>query len=308
MVKKKKSPDNSLEDINVFEVSLVSKPAIGRKYLLTKAAEGIALEVDGTEEEQEAVETVAGTPPANEGVNSMKEKLIELLKNAELSDEARDAITGAMETLISNKGAVSEDVMKSFYEIAGYAIPEKIVEKEVEKIVEVEVEKPTSAEGNEEVFKGMDDESRARFEAILKERDDKIEAAQKAADDAKKSADEERDLRVEKEFVQKAMKDYPHLPEVEKIGKVLKAIKEKLDEEDAEFVSGIFANAEKSIVEAKQFEQVGSGGAGANETTTGSGTDDKAQKLAAQMVEKGDFKSVDAAIAHLFDTQPKLFQ
>ncbi len=309
---KKTKPDNILSDIRVFEVSLVSKPAIHRNYLLTKAADGSAIEVEGgLELEEEVLQTVgktAGKSPANQGVNSMNEKLQELLKSAELSDEAREAVTGAMETLISNKETVSADAMKGFYELAGYVVPEKIVEKEKIVEVKVEVEKPTTETADETIMKGIkDDDARAKFETLLKERDDAISLAQKSAEEAQKTAAEEKELRIQKEFAAEATKEYPNLPEKDgvSLGSVLKAIDEKLTKDDAEYVRGIFGAAQASIITSKQFKQVGSPADG-----DGKDYDAKAQAIAKQMVEKGEAKSVDAAIADLFDSprQQELFQ
>ena len=303
----KKNPDNILEDIRVFEVSLVSKPAIYRKYLLTKAANGSEIEIeDGTEEEVlQTVGKTAGNPPANIGVNSMNEKLQELLKSAELSDEAREAITGALETLISNKEAVPADTMKSFYELAGYEVPEKIVEKVVEKIVEVEVEKAAPESKDETILKGLDADKRTMFETLLKERDDAISLAQKSAEEAQKVAAQEKELRIQKEFAAVATKEYPNLPEKDGVvlGNVLKAINEKLAKEEADYVCGIFGAAQASIIASKQFDQIGSPADGDDKDY-----DAKAQAIAKQMVEKGEAKSVDEAIANLYDSQQELFQ
>jgi hypothetical protein len=306
MPETKKTPENILEDIRVFEVSLVSKPAIYRNYLLTKAADGDAIEVeDGSEEEVlQPVGKTAGNPPANQGVNQMNEKLQELLQSAELSDEAREAITGAMETLISNKEAVPADTMKGFYELAGYEVPEKIVEKVVEKIVEVE--KPAPETDDQTILKGIsDDKTRVKFETLLKERDDAISLAQKSAEKAQKVAEEEKELRILKEFAAVATKEYPNLPEKDgvSLGSVLKAIDENLDKEDAEYVRGIFGAAQASIVASKQFEQVGSPADGDDKDY-----DAKAQALAKKMVDDGDAESVDAAIAVLFETKQELFR
>ena len=303
MSNKQKKAKFLLEDLDVREVSLVSKPAIGRTYLLTKAAEDSTNELLLEESADNTETTEAGTPPATMGVDTMNEQLVELLKSVELDDEARAAITGALDIILSNKGTVPVEVMKSFYVLVGYEVPQEIVEKEkiVEKIVEVEKAVETTVDDKEEILKGLDD----RTVALFKDQEKRIEQAETAIKAAEKAAKAEKDARVAKDFVQKAAKDYPTLPvTAETLGPVLKAISEKLNEAEGKVVLDIFNTAKEVATITKQDTELGISGAGSGDVTT-----DEPQyvKKAKAMVEKGEAETEAQAISKLYSTEPTLF-
>lgn len=289
--KKKKKADYILSDLTVKEVSLVDRAAIGRTFLLTKAAdtlEGLPITED------------AGTTPAdNVGVERMNENLVKLLESLELSDEDRNALTGAMDTILNSE--VPAETMKSFYGLGGYEVPkeevEVIKEVEVEKIVEKIVEKPAEVDESTEVLKGLSDEQ----QVIFKEQEQRIERAEKAAEAATDLAKVEKAARILRDYVEKAA-NYPGLPfEPEALGPVLKAVDEKLDEGEAEVVLKIFTVAKETIALTKQDEEIGSGAADE------SGPEPKYMKRAKEMVEAGEASDVEHATAVLYKSEPELF-
>lgn len=308
--KQKRKAKFILQDLDIREVSLVSAGAIGKTYLLTKAADDIPIEtlpdVEVVEVDKE-VDLNAGTVPATKlGANAMNEKLLELLKSVE-SEDIRKALTGALDTILTNKEAVPEDVMKGFYEMAGYTIPtiekevEKIVEKEVirevEKIVEVEVEK--AEDPKEAILKGLDGPTLALFKE-QQEKIDKSETEKKAA--VEKAAAEEQ-ARIGQEYVQKATKDWSKLPfEAAALGPVLKAVAEKLDKSESEVVMKVFKAATGAIVATKQDEEFGNAG-----DSGGSAPEDKYEPVAKAMVADGKAATYEQAVAELVRTQPELF-
>ncbi|MHC4413610.1 MAG: hypothetical protein ACYSW6_11700 [Planctomycetota bacterium] len=317
---KKRKAKFKLEDLSVAEVSLVSKPAIGRTYLLTKSADPIdelvaaedntVLIKNNIEEGLTNVKSKqAGTVPADIGVNAMNEKLLELLKSVE-SEEVREALTGAMETILTNKEAVPEDIMKSFYELAGYEIPtvEKEVEKEVikevevEKIVEKIVEVEKSAEDPKEaVLKGLTPEALALF----KEQQDKIEKAEAAEKEAVEKAAAEEQARISQEFIQKAADNWKTLPFTsEEFGPVLKAVEEKLDESETKAVMKVFEVAKGAFEATNQDQEFGN--AGNSNGSKNASEPDWAIKAKA-MVEKKEASSFSQAVSKLYDNEPKLF-
>jgi hypothetical protein len=312
---KKRKAKFKLEDLSVAEVSLVSKPAIGRTYLLTKSADPIdelvaaedntVLIKNNIEEGLTNVKSKqAGTVPADIGVNAMNEKLLELLKSVE-SEEVREALTGAMETILTNKEAVPEDIMKSFYELAGYEIPtvEKEVEKEVikevevEKIVEKIVEVEKSAEDPKEaVLKGLTPEALALF----KEQQDKIEKAEAAEKEAVEKAAAEEQARISQEFIQKAADNWKTLPFTsEEFGPVLKAVEEKLDESETKAVMKVFEVAKGAFEATNQDQEFGN--AGNSNGSKNASEPDWAIKAKA-MVEKKEASSFSQAVSKLYDT------
>lgn len=405
MAKKKKV--NKLEDVEVFEVSLVGKPAIGRTFLLTKAVDegsegsddftseelekyvqdnvgeeenieketkredginypasafayvpdpdkpsswklrlwespskkvtarqvGMAVaalgkgfrgnkvqipsedlnkvkarvraawqQVHSEEDELPAVlkSEEAGTPPANNsGVDAMpNEKLVKLLEGAELSAESREALTGALDTVIQSK--VPAELMKGFYELAGYEIPKEEVVKEV--IKEVPVEKDPEPENETEaLLKSMEDgPAKEKIAALLKKEQEDRLSAQKEAEEAKLAKEAAEQEAILKEFIAEANKTFEHLGEADKIGKTMKAMKDALDEEDYELARGMFAKAEEYVVKAKQFEELGVGG--------GDDTDNAAKidALAKELMAKNDKLSIQKARVRVRETHPEL--
>ena len=299
--KKKRKAQYILSDLDVFEVSLVSSPAIGRKYIMTKSAntgvlnEGINTEVDTT--------TIAGTSPAKLGVTSMHETLQKLLKSAEL--ELDEAYAGALSIVLDSKfkDAVPVELMQDIYKEAGYEVPKETVEVEVIKEVEkiVEVEKSTPTEPKQEVLKGLSPEQ----QVIFKEQEAKIERAEKSAAKALEAAEAERTARVTREYIEKAV-EYKELPyTAEALGPVLKSIAENLSEDEAKVVLEVFKAGTEAIVTSGQLEEHGVADTGAK------GADAakpeyivKAEKL----VTDGKFPTRELAVAHLYKTEPKLFE
>jgi len=374
-----------LEDLDVREVSLVSRPAIGRQYLLTKAADDSVLNAAATKrengydfpasafayvpdpqkpstwklrlwesptekvtrrqvglavaalgkgfrgnkvqipsndlasvkakvraawksvhdsgEELPSVLKEAGDVPANDlGSKHMNEKLRELLKSVE-SDEVREAITAAFDALIANKDAVSEDLMKNFYQEAGFEVPviekevevEKIVEKEV--IKEVEVEK--QAEDSEEtILKGLDE----RALALFKEQKDRAAKAEAEVEKVRIEKAEAEDARIKQEYIQKAEKDWVQLGlEAEALGPALRVI-EGLDESIRNPILSVFEKAKGAVELTKQDVEFGNAG---NDGRDGNSEPEYVRK-AKELVAKGEAKTFEQAVAHLAKTNPEL--
>lgn len=297
---KKKKATHKLEDLDVREVSLVSRPAIGRKYLLTKSADSSGQTPSDELPLGDSTKTEAGTSPADLGDQIMNEKLLELLKSAKIDDET---LTGALNAIL--EAEVPEEVMKSFYELAGFEIPkeEVIVEKEVEKIVEVEVEKKEdTTDDKTEVLKDLKPEQLA----IFKETQAELEVVKKSLAEQAMKADEERQVRITKEFVQKASKDYDHLPfNADDLGPVLKAVSEKLDEADSKTVFDIFNAANEAIEKSDQLVEKGS--AGEADGTKSTGGEAAWVTEAKKIHEAGETDTFELAVAKLADEKPQIF-
>jgi hypothetical protein len=302
ILKRKKKPKYKLEDLDVFEVSLVSKPAIGVKYIMTKSAESPVL--SGVAEDDSSsveTETVEVEETSTEETVPMNEKLQELLKGAEL--ELTDEQIAALDAMFAMKEAgLTEELMLGIYKEAGYEVPTETVEVEVKVEVPVEVEKSEESteepevetDSQEEVLKGLSDAQVALF----KEQEDKLRIAKEAAEKAHEIAVAERDARKEREFVAKAA-EYNELPyKAEEFGPVLRAIEDNLDEATQEIIKGVFKSAQEAILASKQLEELGQPGSEEGEA-------DWVSRVA-KMVESGEYNRGDA-IEHLMRTEPKLF-
>lgn len=257
--------------------------------------------VHGKGDELPAVLKEAGTVPAETGVNAMDEKLLELLKSVE-SEEIREALTGAFNTIIENKETVPEDIMKGFYELAGYELP--TIEKEVEVVKEVEVEKIVEVEKpveppEEDIFKDAD----PKILELFKGEKAKREAAEAEVEKSKVEKAEAENARIAQEYVQKA-EDWGELGfEKEALGPVLRAVNEKLSEDESKAVMKVFEQAKGVATLTKQDEEFGV--AGGDEK--GNSDEPKYEIKAKAMVEKGEAKTRQQAVAILARTEPELF-
>jgi hypothetical protein len=329
---KKKKDTYELSDVEVFEVSLVSKPAIGRTYLLTKAmeeeepavdkSEGEESEDDDAEEEEaegegDDMDKCATKKEASDDVskseepNPMKETFETLLKQLELDEEVSKTITDAFVVLSENKEALT-GVAKEAFEAAGFELPTVEVEKEVIKEVEVEkiveVEKAEAEEVDpdspETILKDMEDgpakEKLAAY--IQKEREEK-EAAQALAKEEAEKAELEKQERIEKEFIGEAKENYEHVGEADALGKLLKSMKEKLSDEEYELAKGVFGTAEQYIVVSKQFEEIGSGGS----PLDGKGTSTKIEALAKELMKENKELTIEQARVQVVQDNQELW-
>lgn len=230
----------------------------------------------------------------------MKEKLEALLKQLELDEEVAKAVVDAFVVLSENSEALS-GVAKEAYETAGFEVPEKEVEKivEVEKevikevIVEKVVEKEDEPEDEAEaLLKSMEDgPAKEKFAAyIQKEREEKVAALAQAETDriAKEEAEQEA---ITKEFIAEAKENYEHVGEADKLGTLLKSMKDSLSDEEFELAKSVFASAEQYIVVAKQFEEIGNGGA----ILDGKQTSTKIEALAKAAMEEDSALTIEQA-------------
>jgi hypothetical protein len=298
-ISKQDKPKYRLEDLDVFEVSLVSKPANKRKFLMWKSA-------DETEENSSADSSAVLKEDSNmseeilkalEGEFADGEKLQATLKEAEVSEKGIEAATAIARILTAFKDELPENLPL----FLGYPEPEpKVIEKEVEKIVEVEVEKKekTEDEKKAEVLKGVEDpEARAEIE--------KIWESNKAL--AEKQADLEKTLKAEqeakeiKEFVEKAEKAFEHLPaKAEEIGPALRMLKNAGDEQFA-LIERLLLAGNEAIMKAKEA----AGGPGDDKPKA---TYTELVAKAEEMISKGEAKTVAQAITKMVTADPSLHE
>ena len=133
--------------------------------------------------------------------------------------------------------------------------------------------------------------------AIIAKALDEVEVAKAENAELWKAFDEERDARMEVEFIAKADEyNLPVAPEV--LGPVLKRLVENMDEQDLEVLDTVFKSTGDLL-----YAEYGHVGGGANSSVI-----DSVDELAAQMVSKsgGDFTTAEASVA-LFDANPEAY-
>lgn len=211
-----------LKKIKVNEVSLVTRPAIAKEFLLYKSMEGETMENEEIVKAETAEEVVyAETEAVEKGKKGKKEPKKPVEKEAEAEVEKKD-----------------EPVCKKCGK----------VHKEEEPCPVKKEEEPVSKEA--ELSKAL--------EAIQIEKAAmaaKIAELEKAAFDAKQ-------VEITKEFIAKADKELKHVPQVipSKFGPVLKSASEKLTKEEYDAIYAALVGAEAIIKASSLTKELGVGG------------------------------------------------
>lgn len=165
---------------------------------------------------------------------------------------------------------------------AGYATTKKSLSKSLGDSVLEELSKAVTQ-----------DEQRAIIAKAL----DEVQVAKAETSQVWKAFEEERNIRLEREFIAKA--DEYNLPvEPEAFGPVLKRLVERMDEADLEVLDQVFKAAGDLL-----FNEYGHVGGGANSSVI-----DEVDALASQMVSKagGAFSTAEAQVA-LLEANPEMY-
>lgn len=127
-----------------------------------------------------------------------------------------------------------------------------------------------------------------------------IEKAETRASEAEALAKAERDLRIHREFVEKAAKLPMLSTDAERLGEILKAVNEELSETDAAELTQILKTANDVIAEGNLFKEMGSSAPG----TVGASVEAKAAEI-----RKADPSlTPEQAIARAYETDPSLYE
>lgn len=132
-----------------------------------------------------------------------------------------------------------------------------------EGTAEVAVPVPVRKEDGSWDLSGVPEESRPFFESVLdgrdavaKERDDLRGRVEKAEE----KLEEERALRLDREFIAKAEKEFSHVAPADELGPVLKEIASAIPEESYEVLTKALAAAEERIEKGGLFAEYGRAG------------------------------------------------
>lgn len=129
-----------------------------------------------------------------------------------------------------------------------------------------------------------------------------VESAQERAEEAETIAKRERDIRLAREYVEKAS-GYRHLPvNPEEFGQVLKAIDESLDEEQRELLEKALKAADETVANAGVFDEIGKRGAAGYEPIS------KAEARAEEIRKESDGEMTkEEALAKVYEEDPSLY-
>jgi len=191
---------------------------------------------------------------------------------------------------------LSEDVVKNLPDEIKQELQE--LDNEVKKLVKLEkgkVEKgdkegAEGTEGEKPILKGLTPEQREYFEKMMKR-----------VEEAEKLAKQERDARIEREFIEKASK-FKYLPiNPQEFGKVMKSLYETNSEQYKE-VEKVLQAADKQLEKSKMFDEIGLNQEGDSEAST-------ALHKKAEEIMKSDSKLTrEQAFLKAVEQNPELYE
>ena len=252
---------SELQDVDVLKVSLVGHPANRQKFLVIKNEEGGSdMPKDKAILEQEAAEAAAQVEKA------LGEKLTSLLEGLSPAD-----LKALMKLVADKLGIAEPEKAKKPEDKYGYPEPKDKTKKAV---------KPANPE---DIVKkaDLDPEVKAQIELLIKAKDESEVKIQKALADAA----HERDLRLQREYLEKAQ-SFKGLP-----GKAedLAAILKNLGEADPELykkVEALLANTSMALEKSALMEEYGKRGG----PEIAASATDEVMRLVNDLVSKGEGK------------------
>src|SRR5690606_25156066 len=284
---------NVLTDLDVAEVSLVKKPANKRAFLLFKQLD------EGGEErvpdlKEKLIELITSEAPLE-----LEEKL-ELIEGQEgLTEECREIVKEVVKVLRAYKADLPEDILEVIAELAELKLPERIVDQkpraEEEEKIEIMAGFPRpikKADGSYDLS-GVPKEQRAIVEALWKQAE--------RADQLAKELREEKELRIRKEFEERA-KQFDNLPiSAEELGRILQAFHEKAKEE-YDKIERLLRAVNEALAQSEILNELGSP---YNGTSGGAWT--KIEKLAQGLIQKDANLTKEKAISIVLEPKPQLY-
>lgn len=249
------------------------------------------------------------------GAVEKEDALPSLVEKAEKADEAGLALQGAARLLAAHKSDLTPEILAEVAKTAGLELPspeaptfkaenaselvKALKASDVPEAVVKEVEDAlTKAAEKAELEKA--DLPPAVKAALEKAETKEAEALQKA-EEAERIAKEERDNRLNKEFIAKAEGFEALSIEAPKFGPILKAVHDKLEKADAEEIERVLKAADEQIAKGELFKEAGRSGGAA----PGGAFEEATQK--AEDIRKADPKlSKEQALEKAFDADPAL--
>lgn len=301
----KKPKRRRLSDLEALEVSFVPRGANKRKILLTKSEEECMDEI---------LKELLEAELKDEG--AIDAKIVELLpeevrKNEEEVLKTQSTVKAALKTLQGLAKRLPEGqrdkIMGQLENLAGIKkeeepqkTPEEIAkEEEAAKIAKEKEEKEKVAKQKEEA--NMDPKVQEELEAIKKAHDEKLELIQKENDDLKAEIKKERDMRILKEFEDKAKTEFSTLGKHGDVAQILKSAQESLDEEQYKKLEEVLKGADTKIQAGNIFAETGSSAGVSNDL-------DSKIEVAKEAIRKENGKLSEAQIeSRVWEQNPELY-
>ena len=278
-----------LHDLDVFEVSLVRKPANGRSFYMTKSADK---EIESMDDEK--FMAILETPTENES------KLDEVIKE-EMSHDAVRAVRAALRLLDAFKDEIPSETLAGLADAAGMDM-----HMEEEKAMHRMYKDDEEATPEPEVALKSDDipeELRPHIEALWKSNQEAQEKVS-ALEEVLKSERDEKLLRAESDRV---TKEFGHVPGMDapKLAQLLINIR-KSAPDSAEGIESLLSATERAMVakEGGAFEEAGTTVTPDPVAATAWG---RIEAMATELVQKGETESRSTAIDQVLTDNPQLY-
>lgn len=273
----------NLKDLAVHEVSLVTRPANKRKFMLLKNEGGILLN-------QKLFDAITKVDL------EVASKLGEVMKEHSVEEEAASAVEAAVKLVVAYSEELPENIFHKLSGILGEVVDkqDKTEEKEEETKREKEIEIKETDEND--IFKGLDvpENLRPALDAITKAYSDRISEMQNALE-------AEKDKQATAQFVAKASEFDALAVNPQEFGLVLKNIY-TANPEEYQRIEAVLKAANKAVSESALFINKGSASA------DGGLAIDEITSLANTLVEKSEHKvTFEQAYAQVLSSRPDLY-
>jgi len=257
-------------NIKPVEVSSVKKGANRKKFFLIKEMMDM----------EQLVELLKEIQLENE------EKVDTVFK--ELSDKAKEAVKSVLKILVAYQDELPSDLLKRLADLLGYGYPEYPA-PEVKASAE-EVKPEVKPEAKPEEKSELPPELQSKLESLWKERED-----------LKKALDEEREKRIQKEYLEKAQ-EFRYVPDSqENIANLLRALDEKVPElKDTIFK--VLNSYREAVNQAGILKEFG------NDTSIGFSAWSKVEAMANSLIEKDSTMTKPMAIEKILKEHPELYE
>ena len=224
---------NTLIDLDTLEVSLVDRGANQRVFAIRKA-----------EQMNDIIKDIIDVPLEQET------EVVEALVSKELTDDARHGLIGAMRIVQAYKDeAGMREALVALATLLDFEKPEEEETPMAQEDVEMEKSSEDSINMND-----IPDEVRAQVENLWKANE---EAVKKAAE-LEEVLKAERDERLTKEFIAKAVENYGNIPghTADELGLMVKSLHTH-DEEAAKKIEGLLKTVSQVISKSELFVEAG---------------------------------------------------
>ena len=264
-----------IRDLKALEVSLVPKAANKKEFLILKSFEGSG------NESMEKILKILETKMDND------EKLEAIMKA--LSDDAKQAMMGAMRLLRQFKDELPEGMWQNMMELVGMPVMQQEPKKDpmsmADPITKADIDKMDVSE-----------EVKVMLKALWKENDDMVKKTADLESLVQKAEDE----KLTAKYVGVA-KSFTNLSvDPKEFGKVLKEIAENAPEAMAK-VQEVLKGADEALQEAGIFKEFGSSG------TSTAGAWDKIEAFAEEIMKEDTKITKEEAITKAMEQNQELY-